>query len=83
MPRWASRLALLVTLTRLERLQSIADEDLVREGRMWCETGGPAASDGDKAGFARWWDEVHARPDSKWDANPWVWAVEFERLRCT
>jgi len=80
MPRWASRLELLIKLTWLERLQSIADEDLVCEGRTWCETTGQAATDDDRAGFARWWDEVHARPDSMWNANPWVWAVEFERL---
>lgn len=64
---------------RLERLQDIGDEDLVREGGMWRETAPPGSVETDRSGFARWWDQVHARPEARWQANPLVWVINFER----
>ena len=72
-----------VTSVRMERLHEITDQDLVREGGMWHETASPGSTETDRHGFARWWDEVHARPESKWVENPWVWVIEFERTHVT
>ena len=64
---------------RRERLQAISDADLAREGGMWRVTSPPGVVESERAGFARWWDAVHARPESRWQADPWVWVVTFER----
>ena len=77
MPRWASRIALHVRGVRFERLQEISDDDLLREGQMWHETVPPGPPEADRAGFARWWDSVHSRPETLWRANPLVWVVSF------
>jgi hypothetical protein len=63
----------------IERLQEIGDRDLTREGGMWRETALPDAPETERQGFARWWDQVHTRPETKWAENPWVWVIDFER----
>jgi hypothetical protein len=68
-----------ITALRRERLQAISEADLAREGGMWRETSPPGATESERAGFARWWDAVHARPEAQWQADPWVWVVTFER----
>jgi hypothetical protein len=65
MPRWASRLELLVREIRVHRLQDIPHADLAAEG---------ASS---RAEFALRWDLANSVP---WVANPWIWAVTFERV---
>lgn len=71
MPRWASRLTLLVTEVRVQRLQGISEEDAIAEGMLpqW----GPTAA----FAFRRTWESLHG-PGS-WDANPFVAAVSFRR----
>ena len=74
MPRWASRITLLVTGTRVERLQDISEADAIAEG---CG-GGHNYGDGTaRTGFAMLWDLINAKRGAGWDANPWVWVVEF------
>lgn len=88
MPRWASRITLEVVGVRVERLQDISEADAVAEGvtpkwepgcsgRLMEALGGfsfrPAAS-----AYADLWEQING-PGS-WDANPWVWVVEFKRL---
>lgn len=72
MPRWASRITLEITGVRVERLQDITYDDVEAEG----------AAIGEGYGWVRdWaelWDSING-PDS-WDANPWVWVVEFKVL---
>lgn len=70
---------LAIAFVRMERLQSISDDDLEHEGGMWKETAPTGAHETARAGFARWWDDVHPRPEAKWERNPWVWVVDFER----
>jgi hypothetical protein len=83
MPRWASRILLEITEVRVERLQGITYEDAVAEGvyrdnsRVWTAT--------DEGGQCHKYPEPAFRDLWKttggdWDANPWVWVVEFKRV---
>jgi hypothetical protein len=77
MPRWASRITLEITAVRVERLQSISEADARAEGVK------PNAFEqtSDNWGgvlYRRLWEQING-PGS-WDANPWVWVVEFRRL---
>lgn len=85
MPRWACRILLEVTDVRVERLQAITYEQAAAEGvhrdqRMWFATdeGGPAFKYPEQA-FAQLWRQT----GGDWDANPWVWVVEFKRVEVT
>jgi hypothetical protein len=76
MPREASRLLLRIRRTRRELLQTISAADLAAEGGPWRESALPGEPD--RAGFARWWDQV--QDQGAWGENPPVWVVEFERV---
>lgn len=78
MPRAASRITLEVTGVRVERLQEISDSDAFAEGIQQCSDEG-LPSDGTARGTYRaLWESING-PGS-WDANPWVWVVEFRRV---
>ena len=72
MPRWASRILLEVTAVRVERLQDISEADAMAEG---CYTD-PACPAYDA--YRSLWESING-PGS-WDANPYVWVVEFKRV---
>lgn len=76
MPRWASRIRLEVTAVRAERLQDISAGDAMAEGvgALPIETRHATP----KADFQFLWKSING-PGS-WDANPWVWVVEFKRV---
>lgn len=76
MPRWASRITLEVTGVRVERLQEIDEAGAVAEG-MAPRTVSAFRVEA-RADFCALWNTING-PDS-WDANPWVWVVEFRRL---
>ena len=89
MPRWASRLVLRVTETRIERVQEISYDDIAAEGvkdpfDQWTAAiPGPAARDAweEKAQIA-WeetWTSLHGQ--ESWDQNPEVVALTFEVMR--
>lgn len=82
MPRWASRLTLEVTSVRVERLQSISEDDARAEGAASFDcTPGCGCGDGHRGGFARLWDSINGeREGCSWEANPWVWAIAFRRV---
>lgn len=76
MRRISSRITLEITKVRVERLQSISEEDAGMEGapretihsmnntaRMW---------------YRDLWDSLHDK--GAWDKNSWVFVVEFRRL---
>ena len=76
MPRCWSRITLEITGVRVERVQEISEADAVAEGMTMI---GPAAMS-NRTSFARLWDTINAKRGYGWDANPWVWVVEFQRM---
>lgn len=75
MPRWASRITLEITDVRVERLDSISDSDASKEGCCIADMeSGDCLSDV----FTRLWTSIYG--DDSWQANPWVWVIEFKRV---
>ena len=73
MPKEAARIWLKVTDVRVERLQDMTDDDAEAEG---CFDYTSTA-----LGFPDVWDSTIKKSDIDrygWDANPWVWVIEFE-----
>ena len=69
MPRWASRVHLVVTSVRLERLQDITAADARREGIT------PSGDDqADVWSYSKAWDAINGKK-SPWAGSPWVWAI--------
>jgi hypothetical protein len=76
MPRAASRITLEVIGVRVERLQDISDEDSLAEGIYPTGTGLYPGSP--RAAYQKLWESING-PGS-WEANPWVWVVEFPKI---
>lgn len=74
MPRWASRITLEITGVRVERLQDISAFDALAEGVIDWATG-PTSP---KQDYRELWESING-PGS-WDANPWLWVIEFKRI---
>lgn len=81
MPREAARFFLRVTDVRLERLQDITAEQIQSEG-LNCQ---PLYEVGEafyRGMYSDLWDSTIKQPNERdiygWDANPWVWVIEFE-----
>lgn len=95
MPKEAARIWLKVTDVRVERLQEITEEGAIREGAEGEEchhtnVGAFGCTDcmntgwiePPQVGFMQIWDSTIKKSDLDrygWDANPWVWVIEFER----
>jgi hypothetical protein len=90
MPRWASRILLEIVSVRVERLQDISEKDCWAEGieavdgllddmkiyeaaRRMNRPFEDAAPT-----YAALWESINGT--GSWDANPWVWVVEFRRV---
>ena len=95
MPRAMSRITLEVLSVRVELLQDISEEDASAEGAGWETTGDslraqdnlvrmtgrtdPASNTSTRrAHFGLLWESING--PGRWDANPWVWVVEFTPL---
>jgi len=82
MPRWASRILLEITNVRVERLQDISRADIRAEG-LQCPP--ELASDDVSPNYRDWypaaWKELWNSTGGDWDANPWVWIIEFKRVQ--
>jgi hypothetical protein len=77
MPRVASRITLGVTGVRVDRLQDISVRDAIAEG---IKPGGPENPDGiEKRDYRDLWESINGA--GSWEANPWVWVVEFKPLQ--
>lgn len=95
MPKEAARIWLKVTDVRVERLQSITIEGAIREGAEGekcphTNVGAFGCTDCLNTGwieppqveFMQIWNSIIKKSDIDrygWDANPWVWVIEFER----
>lgn len=92
MPKEAARIWLKVTDVRVERLQDITEDGCIAEGIYPSNCRGCNATFGcdvcpdegydefDK--FMEIWDSTIKKSDLDrygWNANPWVWVIEFER----
>ena len=87
MPRWASRITLEITGVRVERLQAVSEADAQAEGvqllsggfwrhyqpNEWTQFQLSA-----RGSFATLWNFIYG--DGSFQANPWVWVIEFKRV---
>lgn len=79
MPRWASRILLEIVSVRVERLQDISEADAEAEGIDFLRR----VPDADETLTAKelyecLWESINGA--GSWNANPWVWAIEFKRI---
>lgn len=81
MPKEAARLFLRVTDVRVERLQDITEEQAEKEGcGVYLTENKFRVSP--VCHFMETWDSTIQKEKLDkygWDANPWVWVIEFER----
>jgi len=80
MPRWASRITLEITNVRVERLRDISEEDALSSG---CGVLKPYSAHWSERDVAR--EDFRLRHEAthgpgSWDANPWVWVMDFRRV---
>jgi len=86
MPRWASRITLEIVSVRVERLKQMSERDALQEGiglvlaDNWPDPKAmsEAVAKSRRAGFKLLWESINGA--ESWDANPWVWVVEFRRV---
>lgn len=80
MPRPYSRILLEIVSVRVERLQDCSESDAVAEG-IPRDTGvGTQFCRADpRNGYRHLWESINGA--GSWDANPWVWVVEFKRVQ--
>lgn len=87
LPRWASRITLIVTNVRVQRLQDISEEDARAEGAYVAPRSGRVADDyvtmaiagswfaSGRGWYADLWDRINGT--GSWAANPWIAAYSF------
>ncbi|UDC35599.1 hypothetical protein LGM12_09315 [Klebsiella pneumoniae] len=84
MPRWASRILLEITDVRVERLNAISQADAIAEGAppshpsIDCVSQEYGFPDFSRSWFGQTWQHIYG--EESWDANPWVWVIEFKRV---
>lgn len=90
MPKAVARIFLKVNNVRVERLQDITETDARNEGvrdpydyfdsLYWRQFSG---LDCEISAFVRFWNATLKKKDldeRSWDANPYVWVIEFEKI---
>lgn len=75
MPRWASRLTLEITGVRVERLRDLSEDDAKSEG-ITPPSGGVLPGWEYRINFRDLWMSIYGADN--WEANPWVWVIEFK-----
>lgn len=88
MPREFSRLTLIVTGLRVQRLQEISEADAIAEGIReqpftgWFSVPGlNGAGTTARAAYSMLWNSLNAKR-APWESNPWVVALTFAVHRC-
>lgn len=97
MPRWASRLTLIVEGVKVERLQDISEADAMAEGisstflplatscgtTVWHAGSWPTQVCGNStiSAYASLWDSLNAKRGHAWEQNHWVAAYTFRVIK--
>ena len=83
MPKEAARIWLKVTNVRVERLQEITVENALAEGvDKYIRLNGEIEENAIITSFIGIWNSTIKKSNLDfygWNANPWVWVIEFER----
>ena len=89
MPRTAARINLLITNIRVERLRNISESDSIKEGiELLDERGWKNYNTSDQrcqhlsspySSFESLWRKIYG--NDSWHLNPWVWVIEFRRVK--
>ena len=79
MPKDLARIWLEVTGVRLERIQGITPDDCIAEGAWPVEQRELGRGHEAVSAFRELWEST----GGDWDANPWVWAIDFKVLSTT
>lgn len=72
MPREACRIELKIKSLKIERLHCISPDDAEAEG---------VTNERVFDGFVELWNSINAARGYGWDVNPFVWVVEFEKVK--
>jgi hypothetical protein len=84
MPKWASRIKLEIINVRVERLQEISESDAEAEGIHLLGLPEKERYNHPRkhiVAFKELWNLFNAKRGCEWDANPWVWVIEFKRIK--
>ncbi len=89
MPKWASRIWLVIVDVQIDRIQNISEDAAWAEGVEWADKSNDWAArkyaHTDKLGpidkFDCLWDSIYKGTEYRWDANPWVWVIETEPVK--
>lgn len=87
MPAWAARYHIKITDIRVERLEEITVEDCQAEGVVymplpkvgWMEFGYTKPYNYTIEHFAYYWSLINK--DYPWGSNPWIWRIQFEKVK--
>lgn len=78
MPRWASRILLEIAGVRVERLQDISIGDCCAEGAPIADNE-PHQTHAVHTWYQELWESINGH--GSWDANPFVWVIEFKVVK--
>lgn len=92
MPRWASRITLEITGVRVERVQDITESEAFKEGAQYHDGLGVGHNgwrhdtegfvyNNARSSFVALWDSINSKRGFGWDANPWVFVIEFKVIK--
>ena len=83
MPKDLARIWLEITGVRVERLQDISEADALAEGARFELASIDSVRIGATASFLSGFRNIWESTGGDWDANPWVWVVDFKVLSTT
>ncbi|WP_354684800.1 hypothetical protein [Cupriavidus necator] len=86
MPRALCRLVLEIVSVRVERLNDCSEADAIAEGieprpgadGEWAHYADSGLSTDARGSYRSLWEQING--PASWDANPWVWIVDFRRV---